>query len=437
MMTTSSRRPVGLRRRRTGSSVDAAPARGFLEFPPWVIWLSVAFASAATLYDFYVSLTDPRPYMAFPSYAIGQLLLVAVLLLAPIRVAWSFAVALVALALSGWYFNFLAGYSIIVVMLFVLGVTLKRRWQLYFGVASVVWAMVLVAAGALDWASLSFFTAAALFTTGIGTVIGEFRARHNREVGELSALAEEARSRERRLLARELHDVVAHELTVITMQSHVMQAANRPEDVEAARSVISATAGNALGELKRLLAVMNDDTAMLRVDKADRLAEEAAVMAEQAVLADSGAAEGPLTGDVADLRPLISRLVAQLEAVGFTVRPEVAVGPNVPRSVQFAVGRLMREAVTNVLKYGDTEVPVQMRMVTEGGQFVVDVINGLPEVERATVSQTGLGLTGLAERVRLLGGHLVLTSEDRTWRLRADIPLEIEPDVESEAVPRE
>ena len=423
MTTTPRRRPW---RRATAGAASPKPKRGFLQIPRWVVWVSVAFLALGTLYDFYVSVTNPSLYMQQPGYSIGQLFFVAVVVLAPFSVPWAMVVAYVALAVSAWNSNGLTGLPVIMFTLFVLGIALKRRWQLYFGIASVAWVIILMFQGTLDWVSTSFFAGMVLVMTGFGTVIGEFRARHNKEVDALEARAEEARSRERRLLARELHDVVAHELTVITMQSHVMQAATRPDDVEAARSAISSTAGNALGELKRLLAVMNDDTAMLRVDRADQLAEESAAAAEAAVLEGAGGVQGPPTGDDADLGPLIDRLVGQMQAVGFTVEPEVAVAHEVPRSVRFAAGRLLREAATNVLKYGDTEVPVRLLVTTWDGEFVVDVVNGLPEVERANVSQTGLGLTGLAERVRLLGGHLELTSEERTWRLRADIPLDID-----------
>lgn len=397
-----------------------------------MIWASVGFTSLATLYDFYVSLTNPKVYMVQPGYGVGQLMFVAMMVMAPISAAWMLGVASVGLALSAYWTDFLTGMPIILVTLFVLGARMRRRWQLYFGIGCIAWLVWLVVQGLMRWVDITFFGTIILFVAAIGAVIGEFRMRHRKEVTELTELAEEARARERRLLARELHDVVAHELTVITMQSHVMQAASRQEDVEAARTAISATAGNALGELKRLLAVMNDDTAMLRVDRADRMAEEAAAAQEAAMLEPARASAGSPTGDDADLVPLVDRLVGQLEAVGFTVHPEVATSPDLPRSITFAAGRLLREAATNVLKYGDTEVPVVMRAVTEGGEFVVDVVNGLPEVERAKVSQTGLGLTGLAERVRLLGGHLELTSEDRTWRLRADIPLEVAGDVEGE-----
>ena len=414
----------------------AARRRGFLEFPRWVIWAPMIVASLAAAYDLYVSLTAPIYYMTQPEYGIAQVLSIAMFLLAPISIRSSTVAAFATLVLSVVSENPVVGLTSPFVPLFVLGVTRQRMWQAGFGAACVLWGLALLAAGEFDWPSLSLYSAIVLFATAVGTVIGEFRKRHTKEVAELEQQAEEARSRERRLLARELHDVVAHELTVITMQSHVMEAATKADDVEAARTAISATAGNALGELKRLLAVMNDDTAMLRVDKADRLAEEAAAAAEEAVLEPVGATAGPLTGDDADLAPLVNRLVGQLEAVGFTVQPEVALGRDIPRSVQFAAGRLLREATTNVLKYGDTEVPVRMRAVVEDAEFVVDVVNGLPAIERAKVSQTGHGLTGLAERVRLLGGNLVLTSEDRTWRLRADIPLDVVTEIEGDQLPR-
>ncbi|MDO5697924.1 MAG: histidine kinase [Dermatophilus congolensis] len=414
------------------ADAQAEPTRAYMAFPRWLVWVPALLGAASCAYDTYVSFTEPLYYMEQPSYAIAQVLLFAMFILAPINVRWSTVFAFLVLVMSVIFRDAMGGLIAVFVPLFVLGVTRDRRWQAGFGVASVMWLIAMLGVGDFDWPSATGFTSVVLFITGVGTIIGEFRARHIKEVLELEEQAEEARSRERRLLARELHDVVAHELTVITMQSHVMQAAREPQAVEAARDAISATAGNALGELKRLLAVMNDDTAMLRVDRADRLAEEAAREATEGVLEPANAGTGTPTGDDADLAPLIDRLVGQLEAVGFTVHPEVAASPDLPRSITFAAGRLLREAATNVLKYGDTEVPVVMRAVTEGGEFVVDVVNGLPEVERAKVSQTGLGLTGLAERVRLLGGHLVLTSEDRTWRLRADIPLEVAGDVEGE-----
>jgi signal transduction histidine kinase len=194
-------------------------------------------------------------------------------------------------------------------------------------------------------------------------------------------LARRAVVEERLRLARELHDVVAHAMSVIAVQSGVGAhvAASRPEEVAKALGAIEATSRAALTELRRLLGVL-------------RQADE-----PQGDLA-------PVPG-LADLEGLL----AEVAKAGLAVKLRVnGTRPPLPAGVELSAYRIIQEALTNVVKhagpahaqvtirYRDQDVTVE---VTDDGRGVVTSFSD----GRAG---TGHGLIGMRERVQAFGGDL-------------------------------
>ena len=212
-----------------------------------------------------------------------------------------------------------------------------------------------------------------------------YTARLEERTAELEQAREELARRavteERLRLARELHDVVAHAMSVIAVQSGVGAhvASSQPEEAAKALAAIEATSRAALEELRRLLGVLRQDSE------------------PQGDLA-------PVPG-LADL----DGLLAEVAKAGLGVRLRVEGTPSpLPAGVDLSAYRIVQEALTNVVKhagparaqvvvgYGDREVTVE---VTDDGRGV----GALAGDGRAG---TGHGLIGMRERVAAFDGDL-------------------------------
>lgn len=232
---------------------------------------------------------------------------------------------------------------------------------------------------------------------GVGWLIGNtVRRRQAAEerVLELAEQAQLARERERQLLARELHDVVAHELTIIAMQSTLMRMTADPDDIAAARGVIEETSRRALDELKRLLSVLRTSEVLPE-----------AVAAHQASVAS-----------------VVDAVADQLRALGHEVTVTCQVG-DMPRSVELATDRVLRESATNVAKHAPHGSRVWLEVTEDGEALLIVVAND--DVGRrplGPISSTHLGLSGLAERLSLLGGVFSAGRVGDRWVVRSRIP---------------
>jgi signal transduction histidine kinase len=219
------------------------------------------------------------------------------------------------------------------------------------------------------------------------------------------ARAEAARravAEERLRLARELHDVVAHSISVIAVQSGVGAhvAASQPEEAAKALAAIEVTSRAALIELRRLLGVLRQ--------------------------------EGEPQGDLAPVPGLadLEALLAEVAKAGLGVRLRVEGTPSqLPAGVDLSAYRIVQEALTNVVKhagearaqvtigYGDQEITVE---VTDNGLGVtVPVGDGRVRV--------GHGLIGMRERVQVFGGDLEAGPRPGGgFRVAARLPLAVE-----------
>ncbi|MDM4761828.1 histidine kinase [Galbitalea sp. SE-J8] len=163
------------------------------------------------------------------------------------------------------------------------------------------------------------------------------RERAEREVGV---------EQERVALARDMHDVVAHSLAVVIAQADGARYAMRadPNAADAALTTISATARDALADVRVLLAQLRHSQAA----------------GPQPMLAD------------------LDRLIGQLRQAGLDIRHEVVGEPlAVGTGTQLAVYRIVQESLTNALRHGDAAKPVLVRLTWTGGSVVVAVESAL------------------------------------------------------------
>jgi signal transduction histidine kinase len=273
-----------------------------------------------------------------------------------------------------------------------------------------VWAVLLVL-GLIDTPGLD--TAGVVGNIAVFTVAWimgfAIRTRRQAEKAKLQEAEERAEAEiqrtgrilaeERLRIAQELHDVVAHSMSVIAVQagvgSHVL--VSQPEQARAALDAISTTSRGTLGEMRRLLGVLRGD--------------------------DGGRAHAPAPC-LADLAALIDDVRAVGLPVVLTVTGAEAA---VPPGVELSAYRVVQEALTNVLKHAGPVDEVEVRLDHEPGRLAIEVVDDGRGLAAAAVGPRlegpGHGLLGMRERVELWGGELrVGPAAGGGYRVRAVLP---------------
>jgi signal transduction histidine kinase len=284
------------------------------------------------------------------------------------------AVALVMVALGVWQLPFQLGLA-----LYTLAATRERPTARATALVSVAAMTVAVAVaselrfGDAAW-RLVFLVAAWLLGDSIGSrraYVREIEQKAERLEREREAEARRAVAEEQARIARELHDVVAHALSVIVVQAG---AADDVFEVDPRRTrepirAIDAAARTALGDLRRVLGILQQD---------------------------------------ADYEPQpglgrLDSLIEQVRATGLDVSLEIAGTPRaLPAAVDLSAYRIVQEALTNALKHAEAEhVTVRVRY---DDRLVLEIRDD----GRATGNGNpgGSGLIGMRERVTLLAGTL-------------------------------
>jgi signal transduction histidine kinase len=207
-------------------------------------------------------------------------------------------------------------------------------------------------------------------------------------------------SEERLGIARDLHDVVAHSLSLINVQAGVALELmdRRPEQVRTALTAIKQASREALVDVQSVL------------DSLRRPGEEVP--------------RAPAPG----LRD-VEELVRRAEATGLSVDVRVAPAA-LPRGVDAAAYRIVQEALTNVVRHADAS-SVSVRIGPDDGDLVIEVEDDgaeRPGPSRGGASGGGRGIRGMTERAAALGGQLTAGREPGGgFAVRARLPLETGP----------
>ncbi|MGW0842244.1 sensor histidine kinase [Streptomyces sp. NPDC002787] len=217
----------------------------------------------------------------------------------------------------------------------------------------------------------------------------------------LAAAAERAR------IAREMHDIIGHNLSVITglADGGRYAAPKNPDRATEALTAIATTSRQALSELRRLLDVLRDDPV------------------------DPTAPTPP-----ADLTPQptltdLDRLITGVRAAGLPVDTTIHGSPVLPPGRQLTVYRVIQEALTNTLKHAGPGATSHVLISYEDSGAVSCTITDTSDSTPAPASPTnsGRGLPGMRERTALYGGTLEagpLPHPRRGWRVHLHLPEE-------------
>jgi signal transduction histidine kinase len=288
-------------------------------------------------------------------------------------------------------------------------VTTARRTALVAVVAAVaaIEAGALVAAGGPDGAVVLFAPVLAAF----GWLAAEnVRARRAHVRGVVERAAEREREQARRAgaeervrIARELHDVIAHAMSIIAVRSGVARLVLdvRPEEAREALGIIEGTSRQALREMRLLVGVLRDaDAGDLEADR------------------------GPPPG-LASVPALVTHIGQAGVSVGVRVEGE-------PRSlspgVDLSAYRIIQEALTNVVRHA-APATAELTLRYRPGEVVIEVTDdGGAQLKASPPARAGdgpgHGIAGMRERVGIYGGELVAEPTASGFRVLARIPAE-------------
>lgn len=291
----------------------------------------------------------------------------------------------------------------------------------FVGTESLVLTAAAVAAGLvmrLGWTSLvlsytgAFLVAAALVANGdleAGVNVGLFLifaavagavgfalriafARGRRLELELAERAEQERQAvlaERRWIAGELHDSIAHHLTVVALHVQLLEDPSTSND---SRDAIRVAARKAMADLRFVIE-----------------------------LADDGPRSSEMqSGDLADA---IEEAREEFESAGHEVRLEGDLrDERIPRAAEIVLARIVRESATNILKYaGPGEVLVQLDLDDDAASLILR--SPLPTTPRRELSSSRTGLGRMAERVIGASGEFTAGEVDGHWLVSARLPI--------------
>ncbi|MEV6926471.1 histidine kinase [Dactylosporangium sp. NPDC051485] len=262
---------------------------------------------------------------------------------------------------------------------------------------------------------------AAAAAVALGVAAARARRRHRRALEERGWLLERERQAaaatavgaERARIARELHDIVSHNVSVMVVQAgaarEVLAAAGHavPPDVAGALAAVEGAGRDALKELRHLLGLLAP--------------------------APDGSPDAEPAEDIAPQPGLsgLSRLVDRIAFAGLPVDVRIVGEPRpLPAGIDVTAYRIIQEALTNALKHGRADrAEVEVRYAERHLRIEVlntgpSVLSGGDPVARPPRG-TGRGLVGLGERVAVYGGDLDARSRlGGGFRVRARIPLD-------------
>lgn len=227
-----------------------------------------------------------------------------------------------------------------------------RRYANFYFIGALIWAGLIVVVRPFDVGFLGLLIpliGLAYFAATFARKLGAQRETDRIRIAELKRKQQEAVEAERKAIARDLHDIVAHDITVISMQAKAAEFSGDPAVAQAALKVIGATSKEALQDLRVMLNVLRSDGPATRVegslvDSAGNAASSLEILIGVEVFAERLIDLGHPTKTVAD-----ARLAA------------------LPQSAQAALYRVLQESTTNIVKHAEPGAACRIEAKMSGG----------------------------------------------------------------------
>lgn len=381
---------------------------GFNRTSPLPVWLRVTLVlfAAIALFDDLRAL-EPEDHAATTTVLVAAQMILSYGSLA--LVAWRPGVASTVLLVPLVLALFTHSYAFTLICAVIVTIAtvsmLPRTLTLVYSLVLATWTITAVVVES---------TTDALWLMGtplvVGVVIGvalRFFVIQHREnktrLRSIEAAHQQLREQERLELARDLHDVVAHELTLVTMQAAGSHRQNDPAVLHETISTMENAARSGLQELRTLLHILRESPGAVSRNENS---------------------SGLTTGS---LENLLDSLSASLTAAGFSVTVNTLDGfDTLPTTVRGTAARILQEASTNIIKYAPAGSACLLSLTRDANSVMVRTENELqhsrgPEYGEYPMT-SGYGLHGIQERVALLNGDVTYGPQDGRWVLDVRIP---------------
>ncbi len=345
---------------------------------------------------------DRNPLLFWADLVVGLLAFVLVWF----RRRWPFTIAVVTILMAP-----ISSLSAGPAALATVSLATRRRWWqvITVGTLNVVFSLVYYAVQPSDqtdpwWVNLSVTVAVVLAITAWGMYIGSrreliwtLRQRAETAEAERDLRATQARTNERARIAREMHDVLAHRISQISMHAGALTYREdlSADEMRSSVAVIQTKAHEALTDLREVLGVLRD--------------------------VDGANGTGPLTGPQPTYGDL-GALVADARAAGAAIEYDdgLADGEPLPDAVGRTVYRIVQEGITNAGKHAPAAT-LRIRVSGSPADGVDVVLRNALGFGPTRTPGAGLGLVGLTERAELRGGTLEHRIEHATDRAGAEV----------------
>jgi signal transduction histidine kinase len=305
------------------------------------------------------------PYLAALT-ALGSVLPLYLMYRSPL---WAWRVVMVAMAFGGF------GHKpdeppwnpvqIIVALVVLFVVALRERTNITFWVAVLTLGLVISR-------MRPEYLPVTIFLLTVAMILGHEIQRRRRVEKDLEVQSERGQLADARTrIARELHDVVAHSMSLVAVRAETApyRLTNLPEEAKNEFIALASTARESLTEMRRLLGVL-------------RTEGDTPELAPQPTLSD------------------VDELVASARRAGMTVHTDISV-TSADDALGLSAYRIVQEALSNAARHAPG-VPVEIKVKEHDGAMVIEVRNG-PGGE-VFADDPGHGMTGMRERAELLGG---------------------------------
>jgi signal transduction histidine kinase len=222
----------------------------------------------------------------------------------------------------------------------------------------------------------------------------ELRARAEEAEARQASAEEQARRAERTRIAREMHDIVAHKISLVALQAGALEVNENltPLEVRNAAGLMRQSASQALTELRQVLGILRGE-------------EEGAPLAPQPTWED------------------VRRLVATSQEAGVSVDLFDFIDDPVPDPLARTAYRVVQEGLTNIHKHA-MHTRARVALIGEPGtDLVIEVSNVLPKGFTTDLPGARMGLSGIETRVTHAGGSITSgPTDDGRFEVRAVIP---------------
>ncbi|WP_411734629.1 sensor histidine kinase [Paeniglutamicibacter sp.] len=330
-----------------------------------------------------------------------------------VRTRYAVVVSIAAMTLTAFTGAYMFALLIVPLLVGIVTLTETRKFSFRYLCVTGLWPILIVVVRSYDVGFLIIIiplVAAAYFVAVFARNFQEQREADRKRIEELRRKQQEAVEAERKAIARDLHDIVAHDITVISMQAKAAGFSGDPAVAQAALKVIGATSKEALQDLRVMLNVLRSDGPATRVDGS---------------LVDSAGNAASSLEILIGVEIFAERLVDLGHPTKIMADPKLS---GLPQSAQAALYRVLQESTTNIVKHAERDAPCRIEALVVGDRVWLEIANTLPRrVMDQGFDSGGLssGIVGMSDRMAAFGGTLSAKRVRGDWVVRAELPADI------------